>query len=310
MSKIWVLGEALIDFVQRDSGADAPFHPVNGGSPFNAAKAARRQGCDVGFLGALSKDMFGERLWSELDAEGVDTTATARLDNPTMLAFVQLENGEPRYAFYSEGTAARMVNPTTQLAAGDILHVGSLGLVDQPGADNTERYALEQSKQALLSIDPNARPVVTHDPADWRERVMRLINVAGVVKLSDEDLAELAPGRGFDSFADEILELGVGLVVMTKGPDGAIGRTQSARATVAGHQIDIVDAVGAGDTVTGTLLAQLAAKGLTDKAAISALDEAEIAELLTFSMGAAAVNCTRAGCNPPTPEETRAFLGL
>ncbi|MEM1301605.1 MAG: PfkB family carbohydrate kinase, partial [Pseudomonadota bacterium] len=102
----------------------------------------------------------------------------------------------------------------------------------------------------------------------------------------------------------------VGLVVMTQGPDGAIGRTRSARAAVAGHRIDIVDAVGAGDTVTGTLLAQLSGKGLTDKSAISELSETEIAELLTFSMGAAAVNCTRAGCNPPTPEETRAFLGL
>lgn len=310
MAKIWVLGEALIDFVQREDGADAPFHPVNGGSPFNAAKAARRQGSEVGFLGALSKDMFGERLWSELNAESVDTSATPRLDNPTMLAFVQLENGEPRYAFYSEGTAARMVDPVQDLAAGDILHVGSLGLVDQPGADNTERYAMAQAKHALLSIDPNARPVVTHDPADWRARVMRLINVAGVVKLSDEDLAELAPGRDFDDFAEEILGLGVGLVVMTQGPDGAIGRSQAARATVEGHRIDIVDAVGAGDTVTGTLLAQLAARGLTDKASVAALDADTIKELLTFSMGAAAVNCTRAGCNPPTPEETRAFLGL
>ena len=310
MAKIWVLGEALIDFVQREDGADAPFHPVNGGSPFNAAKAARRQGADVGFLGALSRDMFGERLWSELQSETVDTSATQRLDNPTMLAFVQLQNGEPRYAFYSEGTAARMVEPTTELAPGDILHIGSLGLVDQPGADNTERYALAQAGKALLSIDPNARPVVTHDPEDWRARVMRLIKIAGVVKLSDEDLAELAPGRDFDSFADEILGMGVGLVVMTQGPDGAIGRSQSARATVSGHKIDIVDAVGAGDTVTGTLLAQLAAQGHTDKAAIGAIGEAKIAELLTFSMGAAAVNCTRAGCNPPTPDETRAFLGL
>ncbi|MCE2521826.1 MAG: carbohydrate kinase [Rhodobacteraceae bacterium] len=308
MKKVWVLGEALIDFVPLIANGETAFVPRNGGSPYNAAKAAARQGAEVGFLGALSTDLFGDKLAGELLREGIDTASTPRLSNPTTLAFVELESGEPRYAFFNTATATQMTNPDAEIGTNDILHVGSISLVDQPGADNIANFALRNADRVILSVDPNARPVMTPDVEDWRNRLFRLIDAADIVKLSDEDLALLAPGASAEEFAGKLIGNGVPLVVVTTGPEGAFARSAVAETRVGGHRIEIVDAVGAGDTVTGTILAQAASRNLSSGTEIAALDANALREILELAIASAAVNCMRSGCNPPTLDEARAFL--
>ena len=308
MAKVWILGEALIDFVPLTANGETVFAPRNGGSPYNAAKAAARQGADVAFLGALSTDLFGDRLAEELVGEGIDTAWTPRLPNPTTLAFVELEAGEPRYAFFNAATATRMTDPKDNVAEGDILHVGSISLIDQPGADNIANFALKHADRVVLSVDPNARPVMTTDVDDWRRRLLKLIDVAGIVKLSDEDLEFLVPGVAAEEFADGLIGKGVALVVVTAGADGAFAKSATAHVEVPGRRVRMVDAVGAGDTVTGAILAQLARRRLCSKDGIAALDAKGLREILVLAIASAALNCTRSGCNPPSLEEAKAFI--
>ena len=308
MTKVWILGEALIDFVPLTANGETVFAPRNGGSPYNAAKAAVRQGADVAFVGALSTDLFGDRLAEELADEGIDTTWAPRLPNPTMLAFVELEAGEPRYAFFNAAAASRMTDPQADVSEGDFLHVGSISLLDQPAADNIASFALKHADRVVLSVDPNARPVMMTDSNDWRRRLLKLIDVAGVVKLSDEDLEYLVPDLSAEEFADGLIEKGVALVVVTAGPDGAFARSAKAHVEVPGRRVQVVDAVGAGDTVTGVILAQLAHRGLVSKERIAALDAETLREMLVLATASAALNCTRSGCNPPTREEAKAFI--
>jgi fructokinase len=312
MAKLWFLGEALIDFVPVPAPDGGPaFAPRCGGSPLNAAKAAARAGADVGFLGALSTDLFGSMLERDLAAHGIDLSRAPRLEAPTTLAFVALEGGEPRYAFFNEGTATRRVAPDPAAFApgtGDVVDVGSISLIDLPGAEAIAAFATAVAGRALIAIDPNARPGMTPDLPAWRARIGRILDVAGVVRLSVEDLATLCPGMAPADFARDRLARGAGLVVITHGAAGAEAFAAAAHVRVPGVAVPVVDTVGAGDTLMGTLLARLAAGGHTLPGALARVPGEALKAILHDAVAAAALNCTRSGCAPPDRAELAAFL--
>src|SRR3954462_13669293 len=98
---ILVGGEALYDLVVGEGEALAA-HP--GGGPFNAARTIGRLDQPVAFLGRLSRDRFGARMRSLLEADGVLLDSAVPTDDPTTLALADVdEEGVARYAFYTEG---------------------------------------------------------------------------------------------------------------------------------------------------------------------------------------------------------------
>src|SRR4051812_41051320 len=113
---ILVAGEALFDLVP-DEGAEAlAAHP--GGGPFNAARTIGRLDQPVAFLGRLSRDRFGARMRSLLEADGVLLDSAVPTDDPTTLALADVdEEGVARYAFYTEGTSAAGLTEEAALAA-------------------------------------------------------------------------------------------------------------------------------------------------------------------------------------------------
>lgn len=309
MGKLWILGEALIDFVPTEAEGEHMFAPRCGGSPYNAAIAAARQGADTSFLGALSNDFFGEMLTAKLKEDGVDVTDAEKSAHPTTLAFVDFQGDEPRYAFFNRQSSTQLMAPDPALispASADILHVGSISLIDNPGANNIRDFVTTMSSDMLVSVDPNARPSMTEDPDDWRQRIFSILNVANIAKLSDEDLEYLSPAASPDDFAARLLADGLGLVVITQGKDGVLGYTKNGKVHVPARLGELVDTVGAGDTVMGTLLASLQE---TDAAtSLDELDTGALAEILTRCMVAACLNCAQSGCNPPTRAETFAKI--
>ncbi|MEM0936272.1 MAG: PfkB family carbohydrate kinase [Pseudomonadota bacterium] len=310
MAKLWFLGEALIDFVPAASEAGDAFAPRCGGSPYNAAKAAALAGADVGFLGAISTDMFGDRLAADIAASGVDAGHIPRVPEPTTLAFVELVGGEARYAFFNTGTATATMRPDPAAfpgAPGDVLSLGSISLIDAPGAGNLTAYAETLSHRATLSLDPNARPGMTPDAEAWRARIRTLADLSGILKLSEEDLAFLAPGLAPRDFAEAQIARGTGLVTVTHGAAGAEAFVAAGRVFRDAHKVEVVDTVGAGDTVTGYLLATLAAQGLTGRAALAAVDLDTVGDALDHALAASALTCTVVGCAPPTLVEVAAF---
>ena len=311
MAKLWFLGEALIDFVPTASEAGPAFAPRCGGSPFNAAKAAAQAGAEAGFLGAISTDLFGDRLADDLAAHGVDIAHAPRVDRNTTLAFVDLEAGEPRYAFFNARTATSEMAPDPDAfpgGPGDVVDLGSISLIDPPGAGNLARFAEAVAGRATLALDPNARPGMTPNAQEWRDRIRRLADLSGILKLSDEDLDFLAPGTAPADFAAAQIGRGTGLVVVTHGAEGAEAFTAAGRLARPGHAITVADTVGGGDTVTGYLLAGLAAEGRTGREALAALTPEDLAPVLELALAAAAVNCTVTGCAPPDRAAAEAFL--
>ena len=313
---ITVAGEALVDLV---ADADGRLRRLPGGSPYNVAVGLGRLGVASVLLSTLSSDRSGDLLASGLAAAGVRVVPSARTARPTTLAMVELDgDGHAEYAFYLEGTSA------TGMTAGDVeaalregpaartsaLHV-SLGAVTlaSPGTGAVLADLLADSaSRPLVSLDPNVRPAVIADMAAERAAIDRAVTTVDIVKVSDDDLAALHPGRDPLAVAGEWARSGPALVVVTRGRDGATAvRAEGGTMTVASHAVDVVDTVGAGDAFTSGLLAGLDEHGLLDRSTLRVADATALREVIAFASRGAALTCARRGADPPRREELDDF---
>jgi fructokinase len=115
----------------------------------------------------------------------------------------------------------------------------------------------------------------------------------------------MAPGAKAESFAEDWLERGAKLVVVTRGKDGALAFTKRFRCEVGGLDVKVADTIGAGDTFTAGLLASFYQTGRLDKAAIAALDQESVLAALKLAIKAAAVTVSRPGADPPWADELK-----
>lgn len=305
---ILCLGEALIDMVPRQTPEGLAFLPCPGGAVFNTAVAAGRLGVRPMFLWGLSSDMFGDALAAALAAAGVDATLCPRPDRPTTLAFVTLEAGQARYLFLDENTAGRMLTaaemPEVPAAVG-ALFLGGISLATEPCGTAVEAMAGRAAAggERLIMLDPNIRPGFIGDEAAYRARLARLIAIAHVVKLSDEDLAWIAGPGDIAENARAILAAGPRLVLVTQGARGAHAFARDWDVHVHAPPVTVADTVGAGDTFNAGILVALAEAGALSPAALEALPLEVASAALAFATRAAAVSVSRVGADPPWRHE-------
>jgi fructokinase len=300
---VLVVGEALVDLVQRVDGSvdEAP-----GGSPANVALTLGRLGRHPQLLTSLGDDDRGRtvRAWLEESdvrvigaGAGRTSTATAVLD----------ASGAASYEFdLAWSVDAGLAGPA------DVVHVGSIATVIEPGATEVARLVAERRQTATISFDPNVRPALIDDAAAARARVEQLVRLADVVKVSDEDLLWLHPDRSLDEAAAAWLAAGAALVVVTLGGAGAFALTASGRVTIPAPTTTVVDTVGAGDTFMGALLDGLLEAdliGADRREALRQISAGLLERILRRSADAAAITVSRPGADPPRLAELAAGGG-
>ena len=297
---VWVCGEVLID--------ELPSGTVVGGGPANTAKALARLGHEVAFIDGISTDAYGVKARAELAADGVDLSLALTSDLPTAVAEVTLAaDGGASYVFKLDKTATFDFNsswlPDPSRHKPQVLHIGTLATLVQPGADVLFDWALECADFAPVVFDPNIRPQVLSDREKYVALVEKWIGISSVVKLSDDDFEWLYPGKSPESVAEQWLQGGVALVVMTRGADGLVGYTSNGVVEVAGEKVNVVDTVGAGDTVGAIVVQGLIKDGLLN------MRGSVLKDVLRRAAVAAAITCSRAGAQPPYAHEIRERLG-
>lgn len=299
-----VCGEALFDvFATGHTAAGIGFDGRIGGSPFNVALGLARLGQPVGFCGGIGTGFAGDRLMKALADEGIAADAVARMDAPTTLSLVGLDaRGVPSYAFYGHGGADRQLRPE-HLAAippqAKAFHFGSYAMVVQPVGATQRALVERECRRSVISYDPNIRANVEPDLALWRATLQWMLPRTHLLKVSDEDLALLYPGKPIERFAADALAAGTPLVVVTRGGEGAVGFTARGRVPMPPVAVEVVDTVGAGDTFQAALLTWAAETGRLSPAALAQVDEAALHEALGFAARAAAITCGRRGADLP-----------
>lgn len=304
-TNIICFGEALIDF--KDEG-HLTFQGYEGGSPYNVAIAAARLGGEVGFASQLSTDMFGQALKTYLIKNKVDTTLVQESDAPTTLAFVSEQDGDAHFSFISNGAADTLYNPQPRPklpASVKFIQFGSKSLLDEPTSSSiTDILAMHQDK-AVIVFDPNCRPALINDKSEYENKLKKWLELSTIVKVSTQDLEWLYPTQTHERVAKDWLDLGPFAVIVTNGSEGVTLYRKDATPVFADSKaVEVIDTVGAGDTFTGGLMVRL----LELTKPLSELSDAEWQETLAFATHAAAMNCTRAGANPPTRSELDVFM--
>ena len=289
--QIFVVGEALIDLIPDSAGNHVP---KVGGGPANTAKAVARLGYQTSFIGGISADSYGKMIEEELKASGVDLELSKKSDQPTALAIATLNTqGAASYEFKLGGTATFAFDESW-LPQGqpDVVHVGSVATILEPGASELLTWASSQS--APIVFDPNVRPSIEGDKDKYRNSVERWIDLSSIVKLSEEDLDWL---YGDESVVKRWFDRGVALVVITRGDKGLSALGSDFRVDVAAISVSVVDAVGAGDTIGAVIVEGLVEFGL------AGLSGDNLFLVLERAAKAASITCSRAGANPPWKAE-------
>jgi fructokinase len=291
---IWVCGEVLIDIL--------PSGPVVGGGPANTAKALARLGHDVHFIDGISSDAYGQSARSEMLNDSVNLDLALASDKPTCTATVTLDDaGGASYEFLIDGTAtfdfAASWLPDPYRYQPQVLHIGTLVTVIEPGASALYDWAISVAELAPIVFDPNIRPSVMPDRDLYEAAVEKWAALSAVIKVSDDDLAWLFPGQAIEDVANRWLNDGAFLVVVTRGANGLVGFTSDGRVEVPGVKVDVVDTVGAGDTVGAIVVEAMLAHGLVE------LRGDLLRGVLTRAAAAAAITCSRKGAQPPYKHE-------
>ena len=298
---IWVCGEVLIDLIP---GADGVRVPHVGGGPANTAKALARLGHDVHFIDGISTDEYGIAARKELLDDEVKLDLALTSDKPTCLAIISLDaNGSASYEFKIDGTATFDFNlnwlPDPSRYKPQVLHIGTLVTVIQPGADVLYDWAIQVAEFAPIVFDPNIRPSVMGDHDLYEAAVEKWAALSSVIKVSDDDMEWLYPGQNYAEVAKRWISDGAALVVVTRGLHGIIGFTAEGSVEVDGAKITVADTVGAGDTVGAIIVEAMIEKG------ILALTGDELKATLHRASVAAGITCSRKGAQPPYKHELK-----
>jgi fructokinase len=250
MKQVWVAGEALMDLIPVAGGERVP---MVGGGPANTAKAVARLGYQTYFVGGISSDDYGKAIEEELVGSGVDLSLVYRGDEYTALAIATIdENGLAKYDFELDGTASFAFDKSW-LPSGepDVIHVGSVATMLEPGASELLKWV--SSKSVPVIFDPNVRPSIQGDKALYRVAVERWIEKASIIKLSEDDLNWLYSG-GEEEIVSGWLARGVSIVVVTRAEKGLRAYSSGAVIDVPAVKVELVDSVGAGDTIGAVLV--------------------------------------------------------
>jgi fructokinase len=255
-----VLGEALIDLLEDASGAEPCYRPAVGGAPFNVAVGVARLGGHAEFVGSISTDRLGERLYSFLVENGVGTGGVLRVQAPTTLALTNFSGAEPDFAFY--GDSHGMLGPddldAARVAGADVVYTGSIAMLRPPTL--AAARAAWQVSGPLKVFDPNARPRLLADVGAYRAVVEEFATGADLMKLSAADAAILWDADE-ETVADRLAGLGHATVVITRGAAGALLRHAGGVAQIAAPRVAAVDTTGAGDSVMAALVEGLLLTG-------------------------------------------------
>lgn len=282
--KIVSVGEILWDVF-----SDAEYL---GGAPFNFAAHAHRLGHEVFFVSAVGRDPRGELALERMRELGLSTRFVRQTSEAsTGIVPVSLDSsGQPHFTI-QRPAAYDFVS----LSKGDLAELSApqpdwiyFGTLHQTAARARDALAaiLEANPDAPRFFDVNLR-ANSYD----RELVERLLGLADVVKLNEDEVAILEQlwgerPAGIEAFARRWLERhGWQALCVTRGAAGCAVLADGEYAEVAGFPVQVADAVGAGDAFSAAFVHGLA----------SGWRPAEIGE---FANRVGALVASRRGANP------------
>jgi 2-dehydro-3-deoxygluconokinase len=296
MVDLLCMGEPMLEFNQLPMQSDGSRHYLegHGGDTSNAAIAAARQGARVGYITALGNDMPGDSFFALWAREGVDASTVIRSDRwQTGVYFVTHDAHGHHFLHYRANSASAMYAPAdlpeAAITAARMFYVSGISQgISSSGADAVfAAIDIARRNGVQVAYDTNYRPRLW--PPARAAAVMHAAMAETDYALPGiEDVRTLTGLADPDAMLDLYLRLGPKVVVLKMGEQGAYLATPEHRVRIPKHDVDVVDATGAGDTFCGSFLARILAGDGPERAA-------------RYASVAAALKCTGYGAVAPIP---------
>lgn len=303
---VTALGEILIDFTPcgKSEAGQRLFEQNPGGAPANVLACLNKCEKTTAFIGKVGNDMHGHFLVDVLNDSGICTDGVVVDDNVfTTLAFVALsDSGERSFSFARKPGADTCLTQEELkeeiIRDSKVFHVGSLSLTVEPARGTTFK-ALEIAKKAgcIISYDPNYRAPLWDSKEFAIEGMRSVVSYVDAMKISDEETALLTDIVEPEGAAKKLVDMGVSVVAVTLGAEGALVCTKDGSMIVPGFKADMVDTTGAGDSFWGGFLKCLLESGKSPKDVT--LEEA--AEFAKYGNAVASLCVEKRGAIPAMP---------
>jgi 5-dehydro-2-deoxygluconokinase len=269
-----------------------------GGSATNVAVAAARLGARAAVITKVGDDPFGPYVREALEDFAVDprwvgTHPTLR--TPVVFCEIFPPDDFP-LLFYREPQAPDMTLDVDEL---DFEAIRSARVFWTTGTG----LSAEPSRAATLAA-LRARADADYDPMFWSDESAaghwaREALAHATVAVGNRDEVEVATGtRDPEAAADALLELGVRVAIVKRGPEGVLARTEDETVEVPPVRTEVVNGLGAGDAFGGALVHGM-------------LEGMGLRETIELANAAGALVASRLACADamPTIGELEALVG-
>lgn len=286
---IWNLGSINADFVYSVPHIPSPGETLAstgrqvflGGKGTNMSVAAARAGAHVRHIGAVGPD--GRWAVERLMEYGVDTRHITEIETETAQAIIAVDTGGENSIILHPGANQEIPATLIQSALAEA-QTGDIAVF--------QNETNLQGEFAALAADMGLRVVYAAAPFD-AERVLAVLPHLDMLVLNAVEAEQLRSSTGMGP-----ADLPVGDVIVTLGSDGARWFGAEGESQIPAVPVTPVDTTGAGDTVTGYVLAGLD-RGMPLKQALG------------LAMRAGALMVTRKGTADVIPDlaEVQGFHG-
>lgn len=276
------------EFPRSDSKIEAlKLFQQGGGPAATAAVTLARLGAKVALIGKVGDDHWGQQILDGLIEEDVGTRGLiVEHGRSSPLSFVTVERDTGKRTIVHRRGA---VSPLTEADLNaDLLLSGKILLIDglhPRAALSASKTARDKSIQVLL------------DTGAFKPHVPDLLALANVVIAPEYFVAEYGSGKYPAQVAQDLLNLGPKIVVITQGERGGLCFTKDEQFSYPGFEVNVVDTTGAGDVFHGAF-------------AFGLLKEWNLKKTATFASAVAALKCTSLGGRTgiPSLQEALDFL--
>jgi 5-dehydro-2-deoxygluconokinase len=261
------IGRVGVDLYPEQSGvalADVEtFRKSLGGSPVNVAVAAARLGAGrVAAITKVGEDPFGHYVRRAMEEFGVDTRWVGTdpdLRTPVVFCEIHPPDSFP-LLFYREPKAPDMnISPEDldldAIRSARLFWTTGTGLSDEPSRSAT-LGALEargRGDSGITIHDLDHRPMFWRDENEASELARAALAHATVAVGNQDEVAVAVGTRDPWEASTALLDLGVELAIVKRGPDGVLARTRDELIEVEPVQLEVVNGLGAGDAFGGAL---------------------------------------------------------
>ncbi len=292
-NRIIVVGSTNMDMVVKTDHIPKPGETVLGGTFLmnpggkgaNQAVAAARLGGQVSFITKIGQDIFGRQSSKIFNDEGIDVGGLYTDEhNPSGIALITVDDKGENSIVVAPGANACLHEDDVNKAISKI-EDGKILLVQLEIEISSVKMAIERAKERGFTVILNPAPV--------NKSVIPLLNNVDIITPNIHE-AETLSGQSIQGLesaveaAKKIRELGVKIVIITLGEEGALICQENDVKHIPAPKVSAMDTTAAGDVFNGALAVALAEeKGLT--------------EAVNFACRAAAIAVTRMGAQNSIP---------